>query len=1300
MKTFCCFLIVITTILNGISQQNKFTLSAKVQDTPQNDKFVVNLPLSFRQNVGQWDKRILFQGSAVGWNASVNFLKNSLSFGFSREKINSLKSVENSSRTKIPDFEYLVWNLRFIGANENVTVDAFGKESSNVNYLLGKNPENHHRNVPDYRMLIYQNLYPGIDVKFYRSDKNLKYDFIVKRGASINEIKMACEGVLKISKKGSDKLEIHTAWGVLIEELPESYQIINGVKIQRNLKYNLLNDTVFGFVIDGEYNPAYDLIIDPVILEWSTYIEGTSGGTLPQGQQGYIGDIEVDAAGNVFGTGWYSGGCPVTPGAYSTTWGGVGMMFGSIGGDAFVFKMNPTGTALLYATYVGGINPEMGCGIKVSTTGEAFVVGFTNSPDFPVTAGAFQTNFVGGGFGAYNVGGDAFAIKLDNTGAILLYSTYLGGFGADDAYDVEINAAGEAYVMGISQGGFPTTVGAYDVSHNGGMDVFITKLNTTASSLIYSTYIGGTGWEYPGDMALTASGDIIVVGSAGAAGFPTTAGAYQTATGGVGKGFVTRLNAAGNALVYSTLMGGTVSAGGTFNGCNGVAINAAEEVFVIGMTNTTDLPVTAGAWDITFSGGTGDLFVTRFNSTCSALIYSTYLGGSLYDYQSRGGIKINAVNEAFITAYTESSDYPVTSCAYDTSFNGGGGDFVVTKLDSLGSNLIYSTFIGGGGMDYYWNRIELYGNSCEQEVIICGSSHSVNYPTTAGVFRPTTVNFGGDEPVVSKFKPKIFPGFTHTNPVCGTQVNFTDTTNQCGLWEPISTWYWDFDDGSSSTAQHPVHTFSASGTYNVKMVLSCPRDSIIIPVTITNTITAVVSASVSICSGTSTALSASGGNRYNWSPSTGLNNNTSSSVNASPSSPTNYTVVISNNGLCPDTAEVFVNVNALPTVSVNGSLSVCNGGSTPLTAMGASTYSWLPSTGLSSTTGSVVSAGPTSATSYTLVGTDANGCTDTTVFSINSNSPTVVLSGNSQICEGVAGLHTASGALTYTWEPNSGISSTTGSIVSVTPTVQTTYTVIGTDAGGCTNITMMTVSVTPAPVAIISDDDTICVGESSILTASGGNAYSWNNGSATSSITVSPVLSSIYSVTVSNGNCTDVEMVSVIVNDNPTIDAGADVTIANGTSTVLTGSGGGAYSWYPSSGLSCVTCQNPTASPGQTTKYYLLVTDANGCTAIDSVLVIVEIICNGEVFVPNAFSPNGDAQNEVLYVYGNCFKTFLFEVYDRWGNKVFETTNPAIGWDGVYKGKSMDAAVFVYKLSAITKSDQEFILKGNVSLVK
>jgi hypothetical protein len=345
-------------------------------------------------------------------------------------------------------------------------------------------------------------------------------------------------------------------------------------------------------------------------------------------------------------------------------------------GDAFVTKISPEGSALVYSTYLGGSNWDQGYGIAVDSAGNAYVTGLTESNDFPTTPGAFQTTF-----GGYQ---DAFVAKLSPSGSALVYSTYLGGSSYDIGYGIAVDSAGNAYVTGLTQSTDFPTMNPLQPTYGGSDDVFVAKLNPTGSALAYSTYLGGSGGDIGYGIAVDGAGNAYVTGWT-SSNFPTTPGAFQTTCKSTycDNAFVSKITPEGSALAYSTYLGGRWTDYGL-----GIAVDGAGNAYVTGATFSTDFPTTPGAFQRVCNGGSycvhyGDAFVSKINPSGSALVSSTYLGGSSYDQGA--SIAVDSAGNAYVTGSTGSSDFPVTPGAFQTVCNGGSGcgDAFVAKIHLL-----------------------------------------------------------------------------------------------------------------------------------------------------------------------------------------------------------------------------------------------------------------------------------------------------------------------------------------------------------------------------------------------------------------------------------------------------------------------------------------------------------------------------------------------------------------------------------------------------------------------------------------
>jgi len=699
------------------------------------------LPLSFEANVGQTDPQVDFISRGSGYTLFLT----------PGEAVLALRAASASSATtdERNDHESALLRMKFVGSKGKPRVSGQDELPGKVNYYIGKDRSRWRTGVSTYAKVAYQNLYPGVDLVYYGNQRQLEYDFVVHPGTDPNIIALSFEGAdgLKVDPQG--ELVLQASGGEIRQRKPLIYQEGDGVRHEVAGSYKLKDRNTVGFQI-ADYDASRPLVIDPVLV-YSTFLGGANV------DSGF--DITVDAAGNAYVTGSTQllivpSTFPTTAGAFDTTHNGSQ--------DAFVTKLNPTGSALVYSTFLGGSNLDSASGIAVDSTGNAYVTGTTSSSDFPTTVGAFDTT--------HNGDRDAFVTKLNPSGSALVYSTFLGGIDGDFGRSIVVDTSGNAYVSGDTfSANFPTTPGAFDttISPNEVADAFVTKLNPAGSALVYSTFLGGSSGAQSGGIALDTSGSVYVTGTTSSPDFPTTPGAFDTTHNSSGDVFVTKLNPTGSALVYSTFLGGSTS-----DEAHSIAVDAAGSAYVTGFTTSTNFPTTVGAFDTTYNGNL-DAFVTKLDPTGVALVYSTFLGD--VDFDSGNDIAVDSSGSAYVTGSTSSSNFPTTVDAFDTTYNGNLADAFVTKLNPSGSApLVYSTFLGGSGNDQNFNVADDQGLGIALDVFgsiyVTGATRSPDFPTTAGAF-DTTFN-GVEDAFVTKFSatPIGVPATVTLNPPAATNT--------------------------------------------------------------------------------------------------------------------------------------------------------------------------------------------------------------------------------------------------------------------------------------------------------------------------------------------------------------------------------------------------------------------------------------------------------------------------------------------------------------------------------------------------
>ena len=694
---------------------------------------LASMPLAFTENQGQWDDQVLFRANAGG--ATMWFTKDGAYYQFTRRisKTDDISGIASDRRERgnpphspevtlsdpfvtlsgvegrfnQPDnIETMMIKASFVGTNPNPRMVGEEEMDYKCNYFLGNDPTKWRTDVPNYSAVVYEDIYPGIDLKYYGNGKQMEYDFIVSPGANPSQIMVQYEGAKSVSVNSAGELVVETDWGEVIEQQPVVYQLSGSDRVSVAGEYALKGDRAFGFELPDGYNADLPLVIDPMLV-YSTYLGGNNDDV------GYA--IAVDASGAAYVTGvTYSTDFP-TLNPYQPYQGGW---------DVFVTKLSASGDSLVYSTYLGGNDWDKGRGIAVDASGAAYVTGVTASTDFP-TLNPYQP---------YQGGYDVFVTKLSSAGNSLVYSTYLGGSNNELGFGIAVDASGAAYVTGWTWStDFPITPDAHDTSHNGNRDAFVTKLTSSGSGHIYSTYLGGSSNDVGWGIAVDASGAAYVMGYyTQSTDFPTTPDAHDTSYNGNRDAFVTKLSSFGNSLVYSTYLGGNYDDWGY-----GIAVDASGAAYVTGYTSSTDFPI-ENPYQTNQSDD--DVFVTKVSSSGSSLVYSTYLGGNYGDYGY--GIAVDASGAAYVTGNTHSTDFP-TENSYQ--IDQASGDVFVTKLSNSGSSLIYSTYLGGGDDD--WGVDVALGNyGC---AYVTGHTYSPDFPTTPDAY-DTSYN-GGWDAFVTKF---------------------------------------------------------------------------------------------------------------------------------------------------------------------------------------------------------------------------------------------------------------------------------------------------------------------------------------------------------------------------------------------------------------------------------------------------------------------------------------------------------------------------------------------------------------------
>jgi Bacterial Ig-like domain (group 3)/Chitobiase/beta-hexosaminidase C-terminal domain/Beta-propeller repeat len=703
-----------------------------------------NLPLQFEANQGQVDPSVHFTSHGSGYSLFLTDTEAVLLLGKSGPSKSGPAAgrvVGTASLNRGPSTRRTgVLRMQLAGARANADISGADKLPGTANYFIGNDPAKWRSGVPTYARVRYAQVYDGIDLVYYGNQRQLEYDFVLSPGASADSIRLRFAGTRQVKIDSDGNLRVTAGEGTVAFHKPVVYQEANGARQPVEGRFSLAADHSVGFAV-GAYDHTRPLTIDPV-LEYATYLGGSTwdqawaiavdpagnayvgGGTesidfpttastfdttknAPVGTMTgfisklnsngtglvystYVGGskatsvnaIAVDSSGNV-----YAGGGTVASDFPETQWGMI--TFGNPG-NAFVVELPPSGSQLFYSAQFGGNGGEYVAGIAVDNIGSAYVTGPTSSVDFPIQGGYQPTRLSGGT-------DTVFVSKINPTGTAFVYSTYLGGSIDDKSTAIAIDSSLNAYITGSTRStDFPVSSTAFQKTKPTGITQttgFVAKLNAAGTALVYSTFLGGTTLDEPAGIAVNASGQAFVTGSTSSSDFPVTSGALKTTKSSLPSspiGFVSKLNATGSALAYSTFLGGSAA-----NTAAGIALDASGNAFVVGRTNSDDFPITPGAIQTTRSGT--DAFVSKLNPAGSALLYSTFLGGSQADYAN--AVAVNGSGRAFVAGGTESTDFPATYGAVQGANN--AADLVtafVARLDlssATGGPLATTTTLTG-----------------------------------------------------------------------------------------------------------------------------------------------------------------------------------------------------------------------------------------------------------------------------------------------------------------------------------------------------------------------------------------------------------------------------------------------------------------------------------------------------------------------------------------------------------------------------------------------------------------------------
>ena len=1249
MRKLYTFLLLLLPLVSLCARKPADTLSARHWE--------------FVQNLGQWNENVRY---AARTNSGTLFFEdNALTVTqLHPQQLQDFHEAKHSGKLiSNTILDAAAYRVTFLDANPVAEISGLEPYNHYYNYFCGRDPKRWASHIPAFNALQYKQLYNHINLLFLEEGNYFKYEFHIQPGGDPSQIRLRYDGLRSLDKVGEELL-LHTAVDRVVELKPFAYQINSqGDTILIPCSYHLQGNTV-SFDL-GDYSPTLPLVIDPTVV-FSTY----SGSTADN--WGYT--ATYDSHGNLYGGGIaFSTGYPVTLGAYQLDFAGQV--------DVSISKFDVTGSFLHYSTYLGGTVADIPHSLHVNDNDELYIFGTTGSADFPVTAGAYDTTFNGGPNTTLSTsmkflnGSDIFVAKLSADGTQLPASTFVGGSGNDGintAYGLRTNYADDnrgeiivdensnVYVVSSTHSeDFPITTNIFIPDTSGKQKVCVFKLSQDLSTLIWSSCYGGSGNDAGYSMFVAADKSVYFCGGTTSNDLPVTSNALQTTyadSANIADGFVAHLSSNGNLLMHSTYLGKS-------GYDQAYLIKGDDEDFphVLGQTYANGMQ-----WvqNVAYYVPGGGQFLTKLSKNLSSVVWSTAFGSGfggpdisptalMVDYCDN--IYLSGWGSSQLNGFGGTAGLPITSDAFQTTTD--GSDFYFMAISDDASNLVYATYFGGAAnsarehVDGGTSRFDKHGRIYQAVCAGCGGQSS--FPTTPGAYS----NFNGSSNCnlgaikIDFSMPVVVADFLMPNVVCLPDTVYFQNYSQ--LISNQTDILWDFGDGSTSNQWAPSHLYQQTGYYTVTLIVhdigSCNLSDTLKKRILVLANTSSTLPTVSMCEGDYAELGIppSIGVDYLWSPAGTLNNPNISNPIATPSQSTTYTLIAST-AACMDTLTQFVDVHTLDATLTGDSL-ICFGDTATLiiTANSSDIYhiQWSESADFQqiiSEETAILHVSPASShTYYARVTTDQ--CTRTYSFHVTIDKPSIYDAQDYLLCFEdylELGVLCFGGVepYQYNWQLGDG-TVYDGTHPHVTPQHSTPYTVMATDALGCTATATGHITVRegtfPEPL------------------------QAW---------------------------CEPCEVVAYHTTTLHSTDYGI----------------GYSYHWTPSQQMETPMAPTTNVTPDTTMTYTVKVTDTFGCQRSDTVTIKVHpITCdNPFVFIPNSFTPNGDGVNDILYVRSDILTECHFMVYDRWGEKVFETYDQNIGWDGTFKGKDCQRATYDWYFKGKCMDGDEAEMKGSVTLIR
>ena len=1293
----------------------------------------------FYTNSGQWDKNVLFK-TPLGIG---DFYIDKQGFTYGLVEKNPIGHSDDHQHKRInkddnEKIRYDVVKTSFIGAHfENHKT--FTKSDHYHNYFLGSDSSTWKGNIYGFKKIEISSIYENISMIIESTDKSIEYSFIVEKNQDPSIIKMKIDGCQKsyIGKDGN--LYIQTRFGDILNKKPSAWVLDEqtGLKKMLDIEFELEN-SILSYKINDKYDTKQRLFIDPEIIfsSFSGSIADNRGFTATPDQNG-----DLIAGGVAFGMGY-----PTKSGSYDLDFNGGETSYTDEQNNTYtlahsavdltISKFNSKGDDLLFSTFIGGSGNETPHSMVCDKNNELYIFGATSSLNFPIPSNAYDKSFNGGELPAKRTNiflpkTDIFVLRLNANGSSLKAATYIGGskndgisdsalcYNSGDEFRGEIIVSADNNIVvssNTNSSDFPT-VNPFQSSLKGYQDAVIFKLTPNLDQLIWSSYFGGNDLETGNAIQSADDGSLYVTGATTSQELSFQNGNQSSYSGGHSDGYIIKLTGNKPTIKSGTFIGSDSYDQGFF-----VQLDKANNVFIYGQSEG-NLPISSGKYGVANSGQ----FIRKYSNDLKTLFWNTTFGtGSGFVDLSPTAFSVSTCGEIYISGwggiknrlYSKATNsttvgLEVTNDAFQNQTN--GNNFYVAVLGEDATKLSYATYMGGlsnanNHVDGGTSRFDKRGGIFQAVCAGCGSVRD-GFSTTPNVFSPYNLaDSNGCNLAAFEFDLK---GSISKISVDDSVYCTNDTTHFLNLSINCDVFKWDFGDGETSTEKEPIHKYKQPGKYLVKLIGNDSKSTCSVPdtadveITIYNKNNKIINPISTVCKGSEITLTAPEEGVYNWKPSDLFNPSDQPSVTTTLNK--DITIELHIEKGCRNIDISYPYQLLKNNLGQKQFYQVCKGTSVELKVSGGTEYLWEPNTFLNKTNGETVISTPTDSITYFINKKVSNNCniTDTIRLEVINKEKSLFTDSILNLCLNQGKIITVEKNEKLNFTPSLGIKQISSTKYEINPPYDIVYNAVYDFLCGVRN-EVLSVKINPLPTISIENDTTICLNGKAKITCRGAVNYNWLVDSDVEYLTyngsdayVSPKKATTYVIEgVDNNKCVDTDKVTIQVFAPPIIKTrtsynaywGNVIDLKAEVSSITKGK----FTWKPAELLSCSDCSSPRIVPEKDTELYVYFIDSNQCA--DSVKIIINF--DGDLFIPNSFSPNNDTKNDVFQAIGHGITDFNLDVYNRWGEHIITLNSIEEFWDGKYKGLQSPDGVYNWQLNYITKLGKAFTRTGHVTLFR